>query len=264
MAPAVVRSGCSSWTSDAWWGKVYPRGLPDGERLARYSLLYDTVEVDSSYYRDPGPYLTRRWASVTPEGFVFTLKFPRDLMDPRAPPGEEGIPTFLRNARNLGEKLGPILLQFPPWFKPGPKSWPFLLDLLGRLESPLQFAVELRDAHWFGGEDFERLMHALRERHIALAWSYLTYVDVPPEITSEFVYLRFIGDHTTIPADRHGSVQVDRTAELRLWAKRVEAALERVKAVYVFFNNHFQGFAPESVNLFRKELGQPPVEYLVR
>ncbi len=255
-----VRTGCSSWTSDAWWGRVYPAKTKPGDRLSLYARIFDCVEVDSSYYRDPGAYLVRRWAAATPEPFRFTLKFPRDLLDPRQPPDPDAISKFLENARLLGPKLAAVLLQFPPWFKPG-KASDFLDQVLGALDSSIRYAVELRDPGWFTGAVRDRTLKALTDRNVALGWSYLTYLDVPPELTTDFVYLRFIGDHVSIPAETHGEVRVDRGPEIRLWADRLRNVSDRLRSAYVFFNNHFQGFAPESVNNFRRALGLPPFDH---
>jgi len=254
------RIGCSSWTSDAWWGKVYPQELPPAERLEVYARAFDCVEVDSSYYRDPGAYLVGRWAKVTPEDFRFTLKVPRDLLDPKRGVAREEVATFEAHARELGPKLGALLLQFPPWAKPTVVGG-FLRELLETVDPALRYAVELRDAAWYRGETKERLFTALRDGRIALAWSYLTYLEIPPELTTDFVYLRFIGDHTTVPADRHGELRVDRRAETRLWASRASAVHDQVSTIFAFFNNHFAGFAPASVNIFREELGLPRVDF---
>ena len=256
----AVRTGCSSWTSESWWGTVYPRGLPPGDRLSVYARRYDTVEVDASYYRDPGAALVRRWRKATPDGFVFAMKFPRELLDPKVPVDREKVAAFESHARELGPKLGPLLLQFPPWVKPG-RAGRFLRELLGALDPELRHAVELRDAGWFQGAEREALLRDLRDRGIALAWSYLTYVDVPSELTTNFVYLRFIGDHTTVPAEVHGGLRVDRSEETKRWAARVAAVLDRLENAFAYFNNHFAGFAPESVNLFRAELGLEPIDY---
>jgi uncharacterized protein YecE (DUF72 family) len=256
----IVRTGCSSWTSESWWGTVYARGLPPGERLSAYARRYDTVEVDASYYRDPGAALVRRWRRATPDRFVFAMKFPRELLDPKVPLNAEKIAAFESHARELGPKLGPLLLQFPPWVKPG-RAGRFLRELLEALDPELRHAVELRDAGWFQGAEHEALLRELGDRRIALAWSYLTYVDVPAELTTDFVYLRFIGDHTTVPAEVHGSLRVDRSAETKRWAAHVAAALDRIENAFAYFNNHFAGFAPASVNLFRAELGLEPIDY---
>lgn len=259
----ILRVGCSSWTSEAWWGRVYPRGLPEGERLRWYARTWDTVEVDSSYYRDPGPFLTRRWAQVTPESFRFTLKFPRDLLDPKKAVDTEKVAAFLAHADLLGPKLSAILLQFPPWVKPG-RATGFLEELLGRLDPRHRYAVELRDAGWFAEPVFGSLTRSLSDRRMALAWSYLTYVDVPPVRTTDFVYLRFIGDHTSVPESTHGEVRVDRSRELATWAKHLERAAEDLASAFAFFNNHFAGFAPASVNDFRAAVGLPSLDFAPR
>ena len=258
--PPRLRIGCSSWTSEAWWGKVYPPGVREGDRLGLYARLFDTVEVDSTYYRPPTPYLVRRWAAVTPEEFLFTLKFPRDLLDPRAKMDREALASFQASVRLLGNKLGPLLLQFPPWFKPG-RNESYLQELLDTLEGDLRFSVELRDAAWYSGEVGKRPLRSLRDRNLALTWSYLTYLKVPAERTSDFLYLRFIGDHDTVPDSQHGEIRIDRREVLSEWASHLKEAFGSIESAYVYFNNHFAGFAPASVNHFREELGLPPVDY---
>jgi len=252
--PGRLRTGCSSWTSEAWWGSVYPTDLPAGERLSVYARSFDTVEVDSSYYRDPGSSLVRRWARATPPGFVFTMKFPRDLLDPKKGPEREAIAAFEGHARELGPKLGALLLQFPPWAKPS-RAGAFLQELLPILDPSLRYAVELRDSGWFQGETAAALYRQLRDLGISLAWSYLTYVDVPPDRTSDWVYLRFIGDHDTIPEEEHGSIVMDRSGPMRLWAGRIREAAPQLRNGFAFFNNHFAGYAPESAEEFRSMLG---------
>ncbi|MHB8352262.1 MAG: DUF72 domain-containing protein [Thermoplasmata archaeon] len=260
MAPEL-RTGCCSWTSDSWWRTVYPERLNDGDRLAWYAQLWDSVEVDATYYRSPGEYLVRRWASVTPENFLFALKFPRDLIDPRRPLDPEKIAAFTSTVRLLGPKLGPILIQFPPWGTPE-RVAPFLDGLLAVLDPGLRYTIEFRHRSWFQGERFERLKHTFSDRGIALTWSVLTYVEVPPEVTSDFVYLRFIGDHETVPAGTHGEVRIDRSEEIGAWARRLQESLhDRSLGGFVFFNNHYTGFAPESLNSFRREIGLRPVDF---
>jgi uncharacterized protein YecE (DUF72 family) len=255
-----LRVGCCSWTSDAWWGRVYPKARSDGERLGLYASLYDTVEVDATYYRSPARSMVEGWRRRTPEGFRFALKFPRDLLDPKTAVDPEGVAAFLDSARALREKLGPILLQFPPWVRPG-RAEAFLASLLDTLEPGPSYAVELRDAGWYRGTVWTSLQRTLADRRVALAWSYLTYVEIPPELTSDFVYLRFIGDHESVPAERHGEVRIDRAKETALWAARLKAKEELVQAAFVFFNNHYAGFAPASVNEFRHEVGLAPIDY---
>ncbi|MGA7860836.1 MAG: DUF72 domain-containing protein [Thermoplasmata archaeon] len=257
---AEVRIGTSSWTSEAWWGRVYPDGTPPADRLRLYASLYDCVEVDATYYTLPTRRMVEGWYSRTPPGFLFTLKVTRDLLDPKTPVNAEKLQGFASAAQVLGEKLGPLLLQFPPWVKPA-RSTQFLWELLSVLPAGPRYAVELRDAGWYTGETRERLLRELRDRQIILAWASLNYVEIPPEVTSEEVYLRFIGDHTSIPAETHGEVRADRTAETARWAERLRAVSSDLRRALVFFNNHYAGFAPESANLFRNLMGLVPVPY---
>jgi uncharacterized protein YecE (DUF72 family) len=256
---AEIRIGCSSWTSESWWGRVYPRGISDGDRLSYYARLFDTVEVDSTYYRSPARGMVSSWRRRTPDGFVFTLKFPRDLLDPKEPVDAPAIREFTDSAKLLGPKLGPVLLQFPPWVKPG-RATTFLSSVLAELDTDLRYAVELRDAGWYEGETWARLEQELSSRRVALAWSYLTYLEIPPARTADFVYLRFIGDHDSIPEERHGELRADRSRETDKWATRLRDQLAQTRAAYVFFNNHYAGFAPASANEFRADLGLPPID----
>jgi uncharacterized protein YecE (DUF72 family) len=261
--PVEYRIGCSSWTSPAWNGRFYPPGLPAGERLGFYARHFDSVEVDSTFYAAPNPFVVRGWARKTPSTFRFTLKLPRELLDPSKPVQREGFREFLRTARLLGEKLGAILLQFPPSFRPSVDrsagDSAFLAAVLEELPTDARFAVELRNARWFSGTECAWLEEQLRSHRVALAWSFLTAVDVPPLLTADWAYLRLIGDHTTVPAETHGSIRVDRSEPSRLWAERIRQSSERFNLLFTFVNNHYAGFAPESVNLFRQELGLPTV-----
>jgi uncharacterized protein YecE (DUF72 family) len=257
---AEVRTGTSSWTSEAWWGRVYPESTPPADRLRLYSGLFDCVEVDATYYTMPVRRMVEGWYARTPPEFLFTLKVTRDLLDPKHPVDREKLQGFVAAAQPLREKLGALLLQFPPWVKPG-RSTAFLWELLAGLPAGPRYSVELRDAGWYAGETRDRLFRELRDRAVSLTWSSLTYVDIPPELTTDEVYLRFIGDHTTIPAETHGEIRADRTLETKRWAGRLRDASDDLRRALVFFNNHYAGFAPESVNLFRELMGLPRVSY---
>jgi uncharacterized protein YecE (DUF72 family) len=259
VAPEI-RTGTSSWTSEAWWGRVYPAGTPPAERLGLYAHLFDCVEVDATYYTLPARRMVEGWYARTPSEFLFTLKVTRDLLDPKKPVDREKLQRFVSTAQALQEKLGPLLLQFPPWVKPG-RSTTFLWELLAALPAGPHYAVELRDAGWYAGEIRDRLYRDLRDRQMTLAWASLNYLEIPPELTSDEVYLRFIGDHTSIPAATHGEVRADRTQETRRWADRLKQTSRDLRRALVFFNNHYAGFAPESVNLFREMMGLPSVDY---
>jgi uncharacterized protein YecE (DUF72 family) len=253
--------GCSSWTSPAWTGRFYPAGLPDRDRLPFYAQYFDTVEVDSTYYTPPRAFVVQSWARKTPDEFRFSLKFPRDLLDPKKPSGPAELGSFVRTAQELGPKLGPILLQFPPWFRPGrsPREGfsAYLEQVLEALPEGPRFAVELRDRRWYADATGEWLRELLTRRRIASCWSSLNYVDIPPWVTTDWLYVRFIGDHETVPAEQHGELRVDKTDDLRMWTRRLAGV--KVWDAWFLFNNHYAGYAPASANLLRKELGLDPI-----
>lgn len=248
-----VRVGCSSWTSPAWTGRLYPAGTRDGDRLTVYAERFDTVEVDSTYYAAPNPYVVQGWARKTPDAFRFALKMPRDLFDPKKELSEEGIREFVDTAQLLEEKLGPIVIQFAPWFRAPPSlehgNAAYLRKLLGALPSGPEYVVELREKGWFSPDAQAWLSRELGDRSIPLCWSSLTYVDVPPLRTGEFAYLRFIGDHETVPAEVHGEVRVDRTPEMKEWTATLRTS--GLSDAWAFFNNHFEGYGPASAERFR-------------
>lgn len=252
-----LRIGCSSWTSPAWKDRFYPSKIADGDRLAHYARIFDAVEVDSTYYAPPNPHVVRGWARKTPDSFRFTLKMCRDYLDPKKPVGPAPLGAFVDATRELGAKLSAILLQFPPWYKAAFRT--HLNSVLDDLPKGPRYAVELRDVSWYKGAAHQQLLDELKGREMALAWSYLTYLDVPPDLTSDWVYMRFIGDHDTVPAERHGKIRIDRTREIVEWGDRIKQA--PVSSVFVFFNNHFAGFAPTSANLLREYLGLSPVHW---
>lgn len=202
----------------------------------------------------------QRWGEITPERFRFALKCPRDFVDPKLPLDPAAFTGVRQNGPAPWPRAGSPPAPIPAWVNPG-RANDRITELLALLDPPVRYAVELRDSGWYRGATFDRLLRDLRGRSAALAWSYLTYLDVPPEITTDFVYLRFIGDHTTVPAEVHGEIRADRTSTLRLWADRIVGAKDRVHEILTYFNNHFAGVAPESINDLRRELGLAPIDY---
>ena len=106
----------------------------------------------------------------------------------------------------------------------------------------------------------EETYEVLREHGVTMAWSEIPYVDTPPVITASKIYLRLVGDRS-IPEEKLGKTQRDRTAEISRWVERLKAAAPAIAEGVTFVNNHFQGFAPDTVNLVRKQLGLEPVNW---
>lgn len=253
-SPVELRIGCVGYSYDFWVGPFYPKHTSPSEYLRLFAKVFDLVEIDSSFYSIPSPVTARQWRESVPPGFVFTAKFPREVThEPLSNRSEEVLQRFLRAMEELRPQVGPLLLQFPPSLtrSAGRRTVERLLD---GLPSGFDYALEFRHDSWMHPD----LFADLRTRRIALAWTEVQYVETSPELTTDFVYLRFIGDRSL---ETLGSIQIDRTSAMEKWAARLRAAEGRVRRAYVLFNNHFAGFGPASVNEFRRILGLPPRDF---
>ena len=244
--------GCSGWAYADWVGPFYPPGIPPADFLARYARVFRTVEVDSSFYRPPAPYLVRRWAERTPDEFRFTLKFPRDVThesNETAPSPVLGpFLASLEPLRSRG-KLGPVVLQFPASFRSasGRARLELLLEAIPR-EYPL--AVELRHPSWW--TDATRTL--LEGRKAALVWSVQPDARPPAWVTGDFLYARFIGDRALTKFDR---IQRDARPDIQSMKRHFEDEGRPVDTVFAFANNHFMGFGPGTAAVIADVLGEP-------
>jgi len=246
--------GCAGWSYDDWRGVFYPDDAPPGEYLARYARVFDTVEVDSSFYRPPTPFLVRRWATQTPDGFRFTLKIPRDVTHHPGPESPGILASFLQSLEPLvrAGKLGPLVAQYPPSFHRDNGRARFVA-LLESLPAEYALAVELRHRSWWVPETLEEL----RGRGAALVWSVYPGVTPPAEVTAPFLYARFVGDRAIDTFDR---IQRDRRADLEAMARRFREEGASALEIYALVNNHFMGFGPGTAQVLREVLGEPPVD----
>jgi len=244
--------GCSGWAYDDWVGPFYPPGTPPGEFLSRYARVFRTVEVDSSFYRPPGPFLIRRWADRTPEGFRFALKVPREVTHEATPSATSDVLapflTSLAPLRSQG-KLGAVVLQFPGSFRAGPGRARLEL-LLDSIPPEYPLAVELRHASWWT----ESTRALLDSRRAALVWSVLPGARPPAWVTGDFLYARFIGDRALT---EFGRVQRDGRPEILGMKRLFENEGRPVDTVFAFSNNHFMGFGPGTAAVVAEVLGEP-------
>lgn len=235
-------AGTSGWSYADWEGTLYPPGLPPGGRLARYARRYATVEIDSTFYGVPREATVRRWRRTVPRGFSFAAKFPREVTHERMLAGcEEPVERFVGVMGLLGDRLGPLLLQLPPYLESDAASR--LEYLLDRLPEGPRYAVEVRHRSWleYGIEEM------LRRRGVALV-----LVDSPgmPRLevaTAGFVYIRLLGDRREFPSG-HTRPLRDRTEDLLWWSRRMDRFLAEGREVFLYANNHYQNHSPSTVD----------------
>lgn len=259
-----LRVGCSGWSYPEWVGPFYPKGTRQAKFLSLYARAFDAVEVDSTFYRVPSRETVERWREATPDGFTFCPKLPPEVTGgaragaaksegPREPTDAgEVLEDFLRAADVFGAKLGPLVVQFPPSYSKREhlKDLERMLDALGARRS----AVEFRNRSWYEPSTYT----ALGERNVALVWSEFKQVEVPVEQTADFLVVRFIGDRSFEP---EGRIVQPKDGTIAKWAGRIETRADHLDETFVFFNNHFEGFGPQSANRFLAKAGRPAVDW---
>ncbi len=234
----AVRVGTSGWSYRHWLGSLYPEGLPAQRWLEHYATLFDTVEVNATFYRLPDRATVAAWAERTPPGFVFAVKgsryltHVRRLRDPR-----EGIERLLAVVEPVQEagKLGPFLWQLPQGFVRDEERLAAFLDAL----PPGRHCLEFRHPSWFCPDVYA----LLRERGVALVIG-----DHPQrpfqarELTADWTYLRF--HHGDLPDSGYS----DRALEA--WAEWIDRCRQEAD-VYAYFNNDWAiGLSPESARTY--------------
>lgn len=257
-----LRLGTSSWSCEDWVGTFYPPCTPQSDFLGAYAQHFDTVEVDSTYYRIPSESMVRNWRDRTPPGFTFAAKFPQVIIHERVLQNcRAELADFLRTMSLLEDRLGPLLLQFP-YFNQKVFARPedFLARLapfLEELPDGFQYALEVRNKYWVN----PRLLDVLRKKRMALAlidhpWmppisQLVTKLDL---VTADFVYVRWLGDRKGIEekTQHWDGIIIDREAEMRIWIEVIRQILKRRIQVMGYFNNHYAGFGPGSIELFGK------------
>jgi len=258
----AIRIGTQGWNYAAWVGPFYPPGTRPAEFLSTYARMFRAVEVDSTFYAIPDPNAVRGWMERTPPDFTFALKMPKQVThELRLRNAGEIIRDFLDRARELGPKLGPILLQMGPDF--APEELPALEQFVPNLPRDLRFAVELRQSRWTRRDVLPHLLDVLAQHGIALALSdgrwiaRETMLDLVERPTADFLYVRWMGPDREITD--YSRIQFDRSEEIRAWSEALKRAAH-TKEIYGFFNNHFAGHSPASAREMQGLLGQQSVD----
>jgi uncharacterized protein YecE (DUF72 family) len=280
-----VRIGTCSWADEALSKYFYPPKFPARERLAWYAEHFDTVEVDSTYYRLPDESMVQGWADRTPDGFTMHVKafgmmtrhpvkvevLPEDLreempVDGRGrvdrPPRElrgEVFRRFLAALEPLraSGKLGGILFQLPSYVVVKPHSFEYLEWAREQLAGE-QMLVEFRHRSWLDEENRAETLSFLEQ----IGATYVT-VDAPksetaknlvptvPAVTSPVAYVRFHGRNLGTWNKRGGSA-ADRfdylysDEELEEWVPVLKELAGDSKEAYAFFNNNSSAEDPEN------------------
>ena len=258
-ASGDIRIGTQGWNYDAWVGPFYPPETRPADFLTVYARAFTTVEVDSTFYAIPAAKTVRGWADRTPPDFSFALKLPQEIThENRLRDSADLAALFFDRARELGPKLGPVLMQLGPDF--APSELPALANFLPLIPRDVRVAVEFRQRGWI----HDGIIALLAEHNVGVAlvdarWIprkvMMALADRP---TSDFAYIRWMGPNRDLVD--YSRIQVDRSRELESWAAVIAALARRVKTVSGYVNNHFAGHSPASARDLQRLLRQRPVE----
>ncbi|MFN0149697.1 MAG: DUF72 domain-containing protein [bacterium] len=275
-APANLLLGTSSFSSADWRGAFYPEGTKPADFLTHYAAQLRTVEIDATWHAMPARRTFEEWARKTPNAFVFALKVPKTITHEKYLEGcEDEWARFLDASDALGAKRGPLIFQFP-YVAKGKDAEEYATgrDFVRRLEAFLPLvprevaaAVEVRNEKWLT----KPLLDCLRAHAVALvlvdyytmpAPARLFAPSAPDPVTAPFCVVRFLGHHRDMDAlvarlraekgktREWDELVVDRSRETRAWIPAIQRLLERNLKVFAYFNNHYAGFAPGSIDLF--------------
>jgi uncharacterized protein YecE (DUF72 family) len=245
MAGRVGRAyvGCSGWMYRDWRGIVYPAELPQRRWFDFYATLFDTVELNNTFYRLPPPATVEQWAAQAPRGFTYALKlgqFGSHRMKLRD--AASWLPNHLDRVERLGPARGPTLVQLPPKWK---RNVERLDELLTVAPSSMRWAVEIREPSWLHDDVFEVL-----RRHDAALCIHDMLPHHPWVLTTDWSYVRFHGPaaQTQKYYGRYGG--------RRLWraAARLRAWLDGGCDVYAYFNNDRYGHAVADATWLKNRL----------
>ena len=244
----TVHVGCSGWVYKDWRGIVYPEKLPQRRWFEHYATLFDTVEINNTFYRLPPPEMADHWSAQAPPDFTYALKlgqFGSHRM--KLKDAASWLPNHLDRTNRLGSHQGPTLVQLPPRWKRNVERLDEFLTVAHDLGPHVRWAVELRDASWLHDEVYETL-----ERHRTALCIHDLLEDHPWIRTTDWTYVRFHGpDALNVKYQgRYGPRRLEQPAkQLNAWL-----ADGSCRDVYAYFNNDYDGHAVVDAETFRRSL----------
>lgn len=224
--------GTSGFAYKEWKGSFYPPKLPNAEMLSYYAERLPAVEINNTFYRMPRREMLSGWADRVPEGFRFVLKASRRITHmQRLKDAGENVQFLLSQAAVLGDRLGPLLFQLPPFLK---KDVERLAAFLPLIPKNRRAAFEFRNVTWFEDDVFA----LLREHNAALCFADTGGADDAPWTpTADWGYLR-------LRREAYGP------NDLREYAQRIER--EAWEDAFVFFKHEGEGAGPRLAVEFRQ------------
>ena len=246
--------GTSGWMYKDWGEKFYPKGLKKGH-LGFLATVFNTVELNASFYRLPARETFEKWKAETPADFRFAVKLSRLITHlKRFKDVEEPLQNFLVNAAGLGRKLGVVLIQTPPSFRYDIELIDSFLETMIREGKaagirPLRIAFEPRHATWFEPAALEETRKLFKKFGVAFVFADSTrfpnYEPSDESIVTKYAYLRFHGPRQMFASEYKADL-------LKPWAKKVKEWQKKDILVFAYFNNDVNGYAAWDAQILAK------------
>lgn len=239
-----IQIGTSGWSYDHWQGVLYPYGVAPWQRLGYYVQQFQTVELNSSFYRWPTLAAFKSWQQRLPPGFLLSVKAPRGLTHAKclyAP--EKWVDRIKACWHQLSDKRAVLLVQLSPNFGPDYKRLEYFLRLI---PGWMRIAVEFRHAGWHVDATFRMLEH-YKAAYCIMSGAHLPCV---LRATAPFVYVRMHG-----PDRQHLYAGSYSDTDLHWWKSRINEWQAQGKEVFVYFNNDGGGNAVRNAATLRSLVG---------
>jgi len=245
-----IKIGTAGWDYKDWVGPFYPKQLERTQHLPYFSRIFDIVEINSTFYNLPTKSMVLNWKKRVPDNFRFIIKVWQKITH-NLDDHDSGflIDQFFSTMAFLSEKTEYFLLQFPPWFKYTEIHLRKLVSLLTRIPSEFKYIIELRDNSWFNPII---LSNFIDDKKIILGTTYKPGI-IPYYLDNQSVYyIRLIGDRELTIFNRIQREQKEALSDLN---KNINKFVKtpNIFEIFIIVNNHFAGFAPESVNSLKQK-----------
>lgn len=232
--------GTMGWSYPFWVGKFYPPKTESRHFLEAYAQHFTTVEINNTFYRTPRITTVKTWKSQTPAEFQFAVKMPRKITHISPLQIDDYAHHFFEVIAHLDEKLGPILIQFPPNLADDHLS--SLHDFIHQLPKSFRYAMEFRNHTLLS----EQVYSLLRDNSISLVLADRPQYPIVDCVTSTFVYVRWEGNRRIIKGDS-GKIEQDRTQDLVNWAQQLRSYQHKELDVFGYFSKYYSGYPPADI-----------------
>ncbi len=246
-----INIGCAGWLYEDWKGAFYPRRLDAQKYLTFYSRFFNIVEINTTFYSLPTKQTVINWNIKVPSDFRFIVKVWQNISHKLNNSDVDVlINQFFEQLEPLKNKIYAYLFQFPPWLQYSPKHLDQIRFIINQSPPNYKYVIELRHNSWFKEEILSQIADGTR---IFIGTSYLDGVIPYYKLNQEMYYIRLIGDRELSRFDR---IQRENKNEINDMLQTIENLKKNPKIfeIFIIVNNHYTGFAPETVNLLKREL----------